>query len=287
MTLKSHFLQTPDLRLHYLDTEEAKKPLVLMHGLTANAHAFDGLLQAGLHKHYRIISIDLRGRGLSDKPEQAYSLAAHVQDVLHLLDHLGLEQVILGGHSFGALLSLHMAAHFPKRISRLLLLDAAMRMHPDTKTLLQPAMSRLDRQFPSWEQYLAQIKAAPYLDGFWDEAMLSYYQADVEHLPDGTVRPYPRLADMAEAVNNVLSEPWGAYIGQIPHPALLVNAVGPYGLAGSPALLPEELARETVALMQNCRYAQVWGNHQTMLYGQGAAEIVAAIEAFLAEEAVF
>ncbi|WP_222841318.1 alpha/beta fold hydrolase [Hymenobacter sp. BT188] len=44
--MTSHFLQTNGIRLHYLDHAGPEPPLVLLHGLTGNAHAFDGLIQA-------------------------------------------------------------------------------------------------------------------------------------------------------------------------------------------------------------------------------------------------
>ena len=49
-------------------------------------------------------------------------------------------------------------------------------------------------------------------------------------------------------------------------------------------LLPEENALETVAMMKHCKYVKVPGNHQTMLYGDGAKAIVQAITSFLNKE---
>jgi len=47
------------------------------------------------------------------------------------------------------------------------------------------------------------------------------------------------------------------------------------------AVLPKENAFKTVGMMKNCQYAEVHGNHQTMLYGEGANQIVTAIKEFV------
>src|SRR4051794_2876176 len=97
-----HMLVAPDgVRIHYLDAPGAGRPLVMLHGLSANAHCFAGLIVAGLSPAYRVIAPDLRGRGQSDKPSSGYTMPDHARDVLALMDHLGLDRVVLGGHSFG------------------------------------------------------------------------------------------------------------------------------------------------------------------------------------------
>ena len=62
-------------RLHYLEAGGEGLPLVLVPGLTANAHSFDGLLRAGLGDALHVLVFDARGRGLSDKPEFGYAMA--------------------------------------------------------------------------------------------------------------------------------------------------------------------------------------------------------------------
>jgi hypothetical protein len=158
-------------------------------------------------------------------------------------------------------------------------MDAAANMHPNTKDMLVPALSRLGQTFPSFGAYLEKVKAAPYLT-FWDEHMESYYRADAKDNADGTVNCIPQPAHMMEAVvKGSLGEPWLDYLKTVDHQAILINAPGVYTMDA--ALLPEENAIETVELMKNCMYAKVQGNHQTMLYGEGAKEIVSVIKHFL------
>jgi len=271
------FATTNGIRLHYLQYQGGRPSIILMHGLTANAHAFDGLIHSGLSPAFNVFSVDLRGRGKSDMPD-IYTMSEHAKDIVGLMDSLQIENAVIGGHSFGALLTLFLAANYPQRVDRLILMDAAARMHPNTKEMLAPALSRLGQVYSSFENYLGKVKTAPYME-FWDQEMESYYRADVAEYDHGTVSPIPQLQNMMNAVNGGLSEPWLKYIQTIQQPALLLNGPGVYTM-GAP-LLPEENAMETVRMMKNCRYVKVPGNHQTMLYGKGASVIVEAIKGFL------
>ena len=274
----SNFIETNNIRLHYLEFKGNGPTLILMPGLSANAHAFDGLIAAGLSPAFNVISIDLRGRGESDQPDKGYLMEDHAKDIIELLDKLKIYKAIIGGHSFGALLSLYLATHYPERISKLLIMDAAAKMHENTKEMLGPSLSRLGQIYPSFEFYIDKVKAAPYLD-FWEKEMESYYHADVKENEDKTVTCIPQLQNMIAAVNGVLSEPWKEYLKDVDHPTLLINGPGVYTMGA--ALLPKENAMETVNLMKNCSYVEVPGNHQTMLYGDGAKQIVQAIKQFI------
>ncbi len=285
--MTSHFLLTPSgLRLHYLrypepsdSAHEAAAPvLLLLHGLTANAHAFGGLLEAGLDAGFRVVSADLRGRGLSDAPAFRYSVEDHAEDILALISSLGVARVHVCGHSFGAFLALYLAAHHPETMGKIVLLDAGVQMNRDAGQMLMPRLSMLEMVFPDWETYLAYVKASPYLH-FWDDAMTEYYSADVKEVAGG-LTPRPTLAHVLQASQGLAEVPWRTLLPGIPHPALLLHAPDAYTM--DEPLLWEHDALETVALLPNARYAAVPGNHQTMLYGEGAAEIVRQMQAFLA-----
>ncbi len=280
MPYTDHFVTTNRINLHFIEYNPQKnKPvLILMHGLTANAHAFDGLVSKGLNDHYRIIAPDLRGRGLSDKPAFCYTLEEHARDILGLLDHLGIEQTWLAGHSYGALLSIYLASHYPGRVGKIVILDAAAEMNPNAPAMLMPSLSRLDKTFPSYEVYLDAMKAAPQ-NTFWDEDMESYYAADGHIREDGTVNPYPNYTNIIEVSMGVASEPWKEDFAAVKQPAVLINACDDYTL--DEPLLPDFKAKETVAMMQDCYYVGVDGNHQTMLYGPNAVQVVKAIVKFL------
>ncbi len=270
-------LSINQIDLHFIEYHNDRPALLLMHGLTANAHAFDGLIQAGLSEKFSIISIDFRGRGLSSKGDLRYTIEEHARDIMGLLDALNIESIILCGHSFGGLLATYLAYHYPERFTKIIILDAAPKMNPKSAEMLGSALSRLDKTFENFEMYINTIKEAPYIT-FWDDAMLNYYHADVEVASDHSVKPRSNLKDIIEVVIAISKEPWSTYFDNIPHRSLLVNALDSYTL--DMPLLPEAMAIETVSSMKNASYASMKGNHQTMLYGEHAKILVEIIGHF-------
>lgn len=275
------FIETNGIRLHILDHDGPGETLIMMHGLTANAHSFGGLIAAGLNRHMRVIAVDLRGRGQSDKPESGYSMADHAADILGLMDALGLEQAIIGGHSFGGLVTIYLGAFHPERVKSMVILDSGL-LHPDVRSLIKPSLERLGRILPSQEAYLTAIRASAYYqDGFWDEALEAYYRADLEELSDGTVRARPRPHNMLEAIDNALAEDWPAIIPQAHQPSVLLHAPDGFGPPGTPPVILEEDARETASLLGNCTYHRMSGHHITMMFGPHAEKAAATIAAFV------
>jgi len=273
------FVETNNIRLHYIRHRGVEPPLILMPGLTANAHSFDAILSAGVRR--AVLAVDLRGRGRSDKPAHGYTMQDHADDIIGMLDSLRIESTIVGGHSFGGLLSLYLASHYPDRVEKIIMIDAAARMHPDTAAMVGPALSRLGKKWPSFSDYLEDIKRSPYLQGKWLPEMESYCRADVvKKTDDGGYTTNSSPAHITEAIQGVIGGgiDWPEYAGRITQPAILINALESYGEKAP--LLPEALARETVDMMQACQYVTVPGNHLTMLYGEGAGEIAKAIDDF-------
>lgn len=269
------------IQMHCLDYSDGDPPLVLIPGMTSNASVFQGLIEAGLSSTLRVIAIDLRGRGLSDKPGSGYSMANYADDVLGLLDELGLERVVLGGHSFGGSVSINMAAHYPDRISKLVLIDAAAWVRPDGLQQIQPAVDRLGKVWPSWEAYLEAMKQMPFYQGWWDPMIEEYYRADVEIREDGTVKPRALPEAIIESAEKGLTEDWAEHLALVHQPILLLNALGAFGPPGAPPMLPRERAMETVNAAKDGRYVEVPGNHMTLLFGEGAQRIVESIVEFV------
>ena len=164
----ANFLSVHGVHIHYLDAPGGSPPIVMLHGLSANAHCFSGLIAAGLSPTFRMIAPDLRGRGRTDKPATGYTMADHAADVLGLLDALGLDRVVLAGHSFGGYVAIYLASKFPERIEKLIVIDAAITLNPRVGELLKPTLDRLTRVSPSVDAYITEARSAPHLDGFWD-----------------------------------------------------------------------------------------------------------------------
>lgn len=280
--MTSRYVQTNGIRLHYLDSGTTGPTLVLLPGLTANAHSFDGLVTAGLADHVRVLALDLRGRGETDQPD-TYTLDDHAADVLGFLDALHLDRVVLGGHSFGGLLTYYLAAHHPDRISRCVVIDAPAQVRPEVFDQIKPSLDRLDRTLASWEHYLQFVKQMPYFGGWWDPVIEGYFRADICENPDGTVRPRSRAEHIRAVVDGFKDLQWLDTVRKVTQPVLFLRAPGAYGPLGSPALVSAEQARVTVENLQHGRLVEVPGNHMTMLFGPGAPIAAAAIADFVLE----
>ena len=97
-------------------------PLLLIHGFPLSGQLYQGQL-AGLSKYFTVITPDLRGFGKSLAPDSNGSIQTYAQDMLALLDHLGVQNAIVGGHSMGGQITLEMYKEQPARFAGMLLID--------------------------------------------------------------------------------------------------------------------------------------------------------------------
>ncbi|MDU0204883.1 alpha/beta fold hydrolase [Paenibacillus sp. MAH-36] len=105
-------------QLYYVE-EGTGSPFVLLHGLHGSSVSVKHEISR-LKAHFRVIALDARGHGKSDRPSN-YTLEEHVQDVIHLLDHLGIETTDLMGISMGSYIAQGVAIAVHDRIKRLIL----------------------------------------------------------------------------------------------------------------------------------------------------------------------
>lgn len=110
-----------DIELHYVRHGDGD-PLVMLHGWPEFWYAWSKVIPS-LSASYDVIAPDLRGFGLSEKPDgcatEAYTLDHHVNDLLGLLDHLEIERVGLVSHDVGAMVAHLFARRHPERVAGL------------------------------------------------------------------------------------------------------------------------------------------------------------------------
>jgi len=125
--LSTRFVDLPTgIRVRIVESGAADaSPVVLLHGWGASLYTFRHALDRLPGRGFRVIAVDLRGFGLSDRPsaEGAYRLDAYVADLESLLAALALDRVALGGHSMGGGLSLRFALRRPERVRSLALIN--------------------------------------------------------------------------------------------------------------------------------------------------------------------
>jgi N-formylmaleamate deformylase len=98
---RSGYVERDGLRLHHLEYGEAGAPVVIVPGITSPAATWE-FVSLDLARDYHVITVDIRGRGLSDTPSAGYELADYAGDVTAVIEHLGLQRPALVGHSMGA-----------------------------------------------------------------------------------------------------------------------------------------------------------------------------------------
>jgi pimeloyl-ACP methyl ester carboxylesterase len=112
------------VKIHFSDQGNGD-PVILVHGFASRAEHNWGL--TGWYKtltpQYRVIALDCRGHGQSDKPHdvKAYSDTVMEDDVIRLMDHLGIERALLMGYSMGGRISMGLLARHPERFRTVVL----------------------------------------------------------------------------------------------------------------------------------------------------------------------
>lgn len=108
-------------RIGYDEYGEGERAIVLVHGLLMNGRMFERLGPALARRGNRVICVDLLGHGRSDQPEdlRLYSMPLFAEQVVALLDHLGIERAVVGGTSLGANVGLELAVRHPDRVKGL------------------------------------------------------------------------------------------------------------------------------------------------------------------------
>lgn len=271
-------------RLAYHEWPGRGPTLLCVHGITANCHAWDCWAEQ-LAPAYRVIAVDLRGRGESDKPP-AYPVQAHgdpcryPHDLDKLLSILGLEAVHYLGHSLGAMIGVIFAATYPHRVRKLVLVDGGHDLRPDVTAGIRPALDRLGVVFPSLDDYLARMQALPFLAGHWNRYLDRYFRYDAEILPDGTARSRVSRAVVEADIGTLLPLVLSDYHPKIAAPTLILQA--PVGLlTDTDAIMSGEEGERLANAIPNARLATVASaNHYTILFAYNA-EALSEVKRFL------
>lgn len=117
------FLSIDGVRVRYVD-EGTGSPVVLVHGFASSLETWTAVIPQLVEHGHRVIALDLRGFGWTDRPPGDYSSEAQARLVLGLMDQLGVERAAVVGHSYGAGVTLRLALIAPERVTRIALYDA-------------------------------------------------------------------------------------------------------------------------------------------------------------------
>jgi pimeloyl-ACP methyl ester carboxylesterase len=241
--------------------------VLCVHGLTANCRSFDEPAK-GISPPHRVLAVDLRGRGLSDKPDHGYSIEHHVRDLAAAAADLGLEDHFVMGHSLGAYIGLAYTAAHPERVRGLVLMDGGADLSPaqwlKVSAGIKPSIDRLGMVFPSFEDYLAQVKLAPFLHP-WNETLENYFRYESEAAPGGGVRSRIDPRHIDEERGNLIALRPTDYYPRISCPVLILRAAEPI-ITGDDFVLPEEVLPAFLASLPQAKLVNMEGmNHYSLV----------------------
>ncbi len=231
------------LRLHVEEWpgEAGEAPFVLVHGLASNARTWEGVAELLSLAGHRVVAVDQRGHGLSDKPETGYGFDEVTADLRDLIAALGFRRrPIVAGQSWGGAVVLDFAAQNPGMASGIVLVDGGF--------------SELSsRPGATWEKVSVELRPPP-LAGTplvemrermrrfhpdWTEAGIDRTLGNFEVLPDGTVRPWLTLDHHMQILRAMWDHRASQTFLRVEEPVLLCPAA-----RGDPARIA--LKRESV-----------------------------------------
>ena len=228
----------PGTTLHAEAWDGDGPPYLLVHGLSSNARLWTGVATRLAALGHRVVAVDQRGHGRSDKPDDGYDLATAVDDLVVVIERLALARPVVAGQSWGGNVALELAWRRPDLVRALVCVDGGL--------------IELQERYPRWEDCEA-VLAPPPLSGValadverhvratyagWPDDGIAAQLANLEVREDGTVAPWltpPRHLALLRAL-------WehrpSARLRELQVPVVVVKADGP-----TSALTDEQVAR--------------------------------------------
>jgi pimeloyl-ACP methyl ester carboxylesterase len=199
-------------------------PFLLVHGLSSNRRLWEGSATRLHELGHPVATVDLRGHGRSDKPDDGYDFATMGADLLQVLDAVGFETAVLAGQSTGGNIVVDVAARAPDLVAGVAGIDGGA--------------LELVRQFPDWELCREALRPpalagtpAARIEGWmrrahpaWADWAIEASMANFEHLPDGTIRPWLSLDNHLRILRSLWEHRPSAVIPKLDVPVLLVMA---------------------------------------------------------------
>lgn len=200
-------------------------PIVFLHGIFVSRAQWSGQVKV-LSKKHRVITLDLRGHGESSRNSDGYDIAELADDVVQLLDHLGIDRAVCCGHSFGGLVAQEVALRHPERLSGLILAETLYGMGTTPLEAMVTASSAVAFRFvePRWMLSLF----ATYFGGLSGRGISKLHEEAGLHLQDEGNAYAILLASLAFGSRWRLHEiscPTLLLVGQLPQiPQVMLHA---------------------------------------------------------------
>ncbi len=143
-------LSISGLHINYKITGNSSGCLLILHGWGGSLLSWAKVQELLSQNGFRVIALDLPGFGKSQPPQEVWGVEEYAQFVLEFAEEIGLGKFILLGHSFGGQIATYIAAHYPEKLEKLILVSpAAIRREPGMKTKLLGGVAKIGNVFIS------------------------------------------------------------------------------------------------------------------------------------------
>lgn len=189
MSYTTHTIPVAGGNLHFAVWGTTGPAILCSHGLTATHTCWQALADI-MGEEVRLIAPDHRGRGKSNGITGPWGMEAHADDMIAILDHLGIEKAeLMIGHSMGGFVCAVTGHKYPSRIGKLFFIDGGLpsidQMPENVSAeelvlaVVGPSMQRLDMRFESVEAYRAFWKVHPCFADSWSPYIEAYVDYDL------------------------------------------------------------------------------------------------------------
>jgi pimeloyl-ACP methyl ester carboxylesterase len=256
------------VRIHLLEWSREGVPFLMLHGFGNDAHVWDDFAPA-VAPYYRALALDHRGHGDSDwDRERRYQHDTMVRDVEAVCRELGIDRLVLMGHSLGGRIAMLFADRNPQRMAGLILVDIGPDLDPRGVTRIRQEIESNPRPtFASVEEYARALTLA--YPAARPDAVMRMARHGLKRRDDGRFAPKldPGLmaagrgespevqAERARAANRAL---WKA-LAKVSCPTLVVRG------AASDVLSPETADRMEEVLPKGSLAIVPQASHSVMI----------------------
>lgn len=198
------------VRLGFDDVGQGKT-IVLVHGWGCNRKFFKPQVDA-LSAHHRVISLDLRGHGMSDAPDQDYTMQVFADDIAWLCARLGVRKPMLVGHSMGGNAILELAARHPDVAGGIVLIDSLL--FPPASLIEQLNVAVAGLQTTDFRMVVRQVVQTLFIpsdDRARKEWITTAMESTPQHVLTSTLARHTTEYDATNAVEQCFVP--AAYIG--------------------------------------------------------------------------
>lgn len=262
----------------------ARLPVIAIHGLTRNSADFGVIAALIAQSGRRVLAVDVRGRGLSDRAPDpmTYTPDVYARDVLALMDQAGIEKAVFLGTSMGGLITMALAAIRPQAVAAAVLNDIGPEVAPEGLARIAEYTGR-KIEIRNWSDaaaYARDINAVAfplYSDADWDAFARRIFRDNAEGKPVLNYDPDISVPIRAAGATALVPDLWPAFTALATgRPTLLVRG-------GTSDLLSADIAGRMREAAPAMAYVEVPGiGHAPML---DEPEARTAILGFLSDAA--